>query len=339
VYEGRVPPQFVALLNPGAAPDASEDDLISLPVHPLGELLGSFLIRRAQGNNLVWLIFDVPVSERDVAAEVGRQLDETPWQIVGGQANESISVLRFQSTVSGDIDGTAVVQPIPGSERFELTVEREGSEVVLQVPRGAPAPRLEAEVRERDGGLLVTRVDGGSAREAGLLADDRLVAVAGKPVKSTADLDRALRELAEEDAQRSTLVYILEIGPVGTVGEPRFFLPRSRTVPDNFPARFLLSEEMTVVDIAWQSQPGGAIYQLTALRSGSATNAADEMRTALEAEDWEIVDDRAVGFATILQFADAEGRTQGTVTLDAFQRDEGYTAIVLQLQQSRASGN
>ena len=135
-YEGALPPRLAQLLNPGMTDDTDPADLISLPVHPEGELVGSFLIRRPNGINLIWLIYDVPKADFTVAAELDHQLDQTPWQVVGGQANDSIGVVRFQSTVSGDIDGTAVVQPLPAEGTFDVVVMREGVEQTFRAGDG-----------------------------------------------------------------------------------------------------------------------------------------------------------------------------------------------------------
>jgi hypothetical protein len=337
VYEGEPPPQLVSLLNPDMTEETADADLLTLPVHPDGTLLGSFHIRRPQGSNLVWLIFDLAASERDAADVVSRQLDETPWQVVGGQANESLTVIRFQSTVSGDLDGTAVVQPLPDTDSFPVTVRRGDSEVTLEVARGAPVPRLEAELQEDDGALLVTRVQGGAARQAGLQEDDRVVAVGAKPVKSIGDLEQALRSLGSEQGPRSTVVYILEIRAASEAAEGPFVLPEGQQLPEHFPASFLVTDEMTVLDVTWQSQMAGRAYQATLLTKESASDVAEATRQALESEGWEIVDDRASGFATILQFADPDGQLQGGATIDAFARDDSYTSVVVQLQTSSGS--
>src|SRR5258708_7499568 len=96
VYQGKVPPQLSTLLTSAAG---STKDAAVLPVHPQGKLLGSFHILRSDGTNLLWLIFDVPGSDADTEKVVSSQLNQSPWQVVGGQQNESVLVVRFQSTL------------------------------------------------------------------------------------------------------------------------------------------------------------------------------------------------------------------------------------------------
>ena len=227
------------LLNPGMTDDTDPADLISLPVHPEGVLVGSILIRRPDGINLIWLIYDVPRADFVVAGELDSQLDQTPWQVIGGQANDSIGVVRFQSTVSGDVDGTAVVQALPPEGTFEVVVIRDGSEQAFALEQGAPAPLLEAELDERSEGIVIVRLDPGAALDAGLQPTDRIVSIAGMPVSTLADIARVTRALGEGAAAASTITYILEIRPpfaapgrdVRTAARPRAAVEFPRPVP------------------------------------------------------------------------------------------------------------
>lgn len=338
VYEGKVPPQLSALLNPGVAADAK--DQVALPVHPEGKLVGSFHIRRSDGTNLVWLIFDVVGADAAVEQLVAEQLNQTPWQVIGGQTSEALAVVRFQNTLSGDVEGTAVIQPLPTGTSFDLTVQRAGKDVKLTMPRSAPAPRLAAEVVEQSDGLVVRTLEGFDSA-TGLQADDRIVSVAASPVKTTADLDRALRALADAGARKASLVYILEIKPQIARKDPTFILPQSRTLPESFPARFLIADTMTVLDSRWSSQGGqGVAYQTTLLTKSSSRDAAQEVRQAIRREGWRITDDQAVGFATQIDFTDAASRITGRARIDAFPADQSFTALSLEMQSTpQRSGN
>jgi hypothetical protein len=64
----------------------------------------------------------------------------------------------------------------------------------------------------------------------------------------------------------------------------------------------------------------------------------DDYRALLEERGWEIVDDRAVGFGTVISFTSADGALQGTASIDTFEEDDDYTAILLELQTSSRGG-
>lgn len=254
VFEGALPPTLSDALNPGRTPETLDEDLVAIPVHPDGELLGSYRLRRPDGIDSFFLFYDVPQSDRDVEVALRQQLDQTPWQVVGGQSGGSISTVRFRSTVSGDIDGQAAITPLPDR---------------------------------------VTE-DGGST-----------------PV--------------------SNIIYILQVQPAEAPEPPPFVLPPSREVPVDFPLPFLL-DGMDVLTVAWGTQPGATIYQATLLSSESAFDVAERYRNGFEAAGWQLDDDRAVGFATVLAFSLDEGASMAQLTIDAFEQDDSFTAVQLRLQ-------
>jgi len=334
-YDAELPPRLVRLLNPGMTDDTDPADLISLPVHPEGVLVGSILIRRPDGINLIWLIYDVPKADYAVAGELDSQLDQTPWQVIGGQANDSIGVVRFQSTVSGDIDGTAVVQALPPEGTFEVVVIRDGSEQTFALEQGAPAPLLEAELDERSDGVVIVRLDPGAALDAGLQPTDRIVSIAGTPVSTLADIARVTRALGEGAAAASTVTYILEIRPPFAAPDVTFALPPGRELPSSFPAPFLQLPGTVLLDFQWQQQPAGSIYQLSMVTADSNADVTSALRDAIDGAGWSVTEDRAFGFATIIQFEDAAGATQVQATIDAFEGDESLTAVFVTLQSTR----
>lgn len=334
-FEGALPPRLVQLLNPGMTEGDDPEDLVSLPVHPEGELVGSFQIRRPEGVNLIWLIYDVPKADNIVAAELDIQLDQTPWQVIGGQGNDSIGVIRFQSTVSGDIDGTAVVQPLPAQGTFEVVVVRDGSEQTFELVMAAPAPLFEGELDERSEGVVIVRLDPGAARDAGLQPTDRLVSIAGTPVSTLEDVAAATRALGAGETASSTITYILEIRPPFTAPDVTFAMPAPRELPSSFPAPFLAIPGTVLLDYQWQQQPAGSIYQLSMVTAESNADVSTALRDALDAEGWSVVNDQAFGFSTVLQFEDAEGNTQAQATIDAFPPDESLTLVFVELQSVR----
>lgn len=250
----REPPAgLVEALNPGMTDGTPEDDLIRLRVHPEGVLVGSFRIVHPDGTIDFWLVYDVPGADGDVEADLLRQLDESPWQVIAGQSSDVQAGIRFQSTLSGDIEGTAIIRPIVGAEGGPLT----------------------------------------------------------------------------------SVVYIIEVTPLEQATAPKFELPAPRPVPEDFPAHFLVLEGMTPINVIWGSSPAGVSYQLVMLTRESAFDVATAYRNRLEEEGWELVEDRAVGFATVLEFQSEDGNVTASLTADAFSEDDRYTAIVIELSRSR----
>ena len=235
-------------------------ELIRLPVHRPGDLVGSFRIERPDAVVRFWLIYDHREDAFTVERALARQLDETPWQVVAGQSTVSESGLRFQPTVSGDIEGTAIIRRVAGADA--------------------------------EGGPL------------------------------------------------TSVVYVLEVRPEQLAAEPEFELPDPRLIPEHFPAPFLVLEGMTPITVLWGSSSAGKSYQLVLLTRESAFDVAAEYRERLAAEGWELLDDRAVGFATVLEFQTEDGGTRGSLAADAFAEDELYTSVVVELMVSpRSSGN
>ena len=256
VRSAEFPVGMSEALNPGLTDDTPQEDIVALPVHS-GELIGSFRIVEPDGVISFYLLYDIRLDDRAVNEALMRQLDESPWQVVAGQSTETQSAIRFQSTVSGDIEGRAFIRPI-----------------------------------------------------------------------------------ADPDGPLTSVVYILQVRPPKLTEAPDFQLPAPRPVPDDFPAPFLVLEGMTPITVQWSSSPVGDSYQLVLLTLESAFDVAAEYRERFEAEGWELTDDRAIGFATVLDFQSGDGATQGNLSADSFADDDSYTSVVLDLLVSaRASDN
>lgn len=252
VYDGELPPDLVDALNPDATEETADEDLIKLPVHPEGVLRGSFYVEQPDGVGRYWLLFDVMKPDTEVESDLSVQLDQSPWQVTAGQSTESLTLIRFTSTRSGDIDGTAALRPI-------------------ETP----------------------------------------------------------------DGPGTSIAYLLEIRPGRVVSTPDFKLPGSRALPENFPAGFLVGSGMTIFDVNWGSAPGIAEFDLTLLSTDSASRVSDELRDALAREGWQLTRDDAIGFATILEFSDADGDISGVASIDAFAGDDSFTSVLIQIRETR----
>ena len=328
VYKQALPPTLAELLNPGLTDDTPPDDVSALPVHPDGVLLGSYHVRRRDGTNEIWIMFDVPGRDADVEAVIQAQMDETPWQVTGGQSNEVISAVSFQSTVSGDIEGFVTVQPLPSAPTFTVVVERDGETLELELARGASFPELDLRYRELTDGLKVTAVLSDFEFRTG----DLIVAVGGQSVSDEGELAKALRELASVGEPRASVVYRLTIQAPSAPAEPVFVVPAARPIPKGFPVTFLVSDDLTLVDVSWANQVEGEFYQVTLVTKRSAFEVATEYRELLAAAGWELIDDQAQGFGTILSFEDAESGYAGIANIDQFPSDESLNAVTIRIQ-------
>ena len=271
--------RFAAGVAASDDPAATADELFidvptALPVHPEGELLGSVLTRRTNGELAYFIVYDTPGPQIEAERLVSEQLDQTPWQVTGGRSNRDLGFFQFQNTLSADITGFVWILPRTAD------------------PDGAG--------------------EGDEASET--------------PAASA------------EPGPGSSVIYLMQSQPAIAPEDPPFELPdEGRPVPDVFPAAFLLEGEQTVLELFWSKQPGVSGYQLTVLTPGSSFEATELYRERIEAQGWEIVEDQAVGFATILEFASEDGRLQGSISIDTFAEDDGYTQITLQIQSAAGS--
>ncbi len=277
--------RFASGLRAAEDPQAVRDDLFlsdiaSLPVHPDAVLVASGRIDNPDGQQRYFIVFDLMGSSTEIEQTVSEQLDQSPWQVTGGQSSEEIAIVQFQSTMSADVQGVAWVQPILSSATLEAAAA--------------------------------------ASAEAG---DDGEGATDPTPTI---------------EGPLTSLLYLVQALPITSAAEEDddFELPAARPLPHEFPAAFLIDEDMTVIGTAWNRQPGGTAYQVTVLVTGSSFDFAESYRERFEAEGWELTTDDAVGFATLLGFASEDDGIQGQVQLDAFAPDEGYTEIVISLQIS-----
>ncbi|MEX2374272.1 MAG: hypothetical protein WD942_01635 [Dehalococcoidia bacterium] len=334
VLERELPPDLIDLLNPRRTADTPAADLIAFPVHPEGELLGSYLLRRMNGEQVVWIFYDVPAATlASVTDTVSSQLDETPWQVVGRQGNRSFSFLRFENTRSGDVTGNAIVEVAPPADAYALTVLRDGAEVTLDIQRVSPTPAIEAELGDD---LEVSRVLPGLARDAGLQEGDRIIRVEATDVSTEDQLQRAFEALSAAP-QYISVIYSLEFAsPADTT--PPLVMSEDVTLPASFPARdawagLAVDEYQAVVD------PSGSFFGASFLSEDGSATVTDGIRRALEGSGWTIVADEPVGLATQIQFERADERLAGIARIDESAFNDALTEVTVQIQTTPPGGN
>lgn len=330
VYERALPPYFVDLLNPDRDADTPEEDLIAFPVHPEGDLLGSYLLRRVDGSQITWLFYDVPASTiGDTLEVVSGQLDASPWQVLSRSGSRSNRVLGFESTRNEDITGNAILEPVAQSEDFALVVERDDAEVTLTIPRAATVPLIEAAYNDA---LVVETVLPGFAREAGLQEGDQILRVEETEVSDAQDLHLALQDL-NSGAGTVALLYLIQFAPPLQVEEPPFVTASDLTLPADFPAQE--AWDGLTLDSYEASRDSSGRYFFAALFSeDSPTSVAGGVRDALEAGGWEITSDQAAGFGTDLEYLHEGDGLIGVASINESALDDTLTQVLVQIQSA-----
>jgi hypothetical protein len=259
VVTAAVPAELSVALNPEMTAETPASELIGLRVHRPEDIVGSFMIERPDGIRSFWLIYDHAESAVDVETAMGQELNEMPWQITAGQSTDTESGLRFQSTVSGDIDGTAII--------------------------------------------------------------------------------RSIRDVDHEEGPLTSVVYILEVQAAQPPQEQPFVLPGARPIPSGFPAPELVFDGTIPITVLWGASADGQTYQLVLLTRESSFEVAEEYANVLETLGWQVVNDRAVGFATVLDFEADDGAMVGTITTDTFADDDDFTSVLIELRVGPVSNN
>ncbi len=325
VYDEKLPPDLVDLLNPASTAQAAEK--LSLPVHPNGKLVGSYVVRKPDASHLVWLIYDVAEAPSAVAKKVQEQLDARPWQVVGAQADASGTLLRFQSSTGGELQGTAIVNQRPATARYDLVVNRDGKQTTLKVARSSTVPEIAASLGDD---LVVKRVDTGAAKTAGLKDGDKLVKLAGRDVTDRKSLAAAQQALAAETKPSTSVTYVMQVTPAVEADPPVFTEPATLAVPDKFPVKTFF-DPLIVTEFQWIQQPGNAGFSVSAVSKDGSTALAGRLKDAFVKEGWQILQDVPSGGVTQMQFQHSDGRS-GAAEVGPFEPDSAYTQVAMQIQ-------
>lgn len=327
-FEASSPPGLAEALAAGTGEEAS------LPRPPSSTLVGSGRIARPEGALEFFVMYEVRAPEPTVSEAMRDLVDVQPWQVVGGQSNEGVTALTFQNTRNPGIQGTAVIQPLPSVDRFELVVERDGRERHLSVRRHAFLPVLGAEFAERGGGLVVARIVPGAAATAGLQVGDRVKRLGDREVTDEASLHLALRVLSVAGEPVSSVVYIVRVNPDVQV-RGAFSMPPERALPKDFPAPFLVLSGMSPIAVRWSSGPQGGTHEVTLLTRANQREVLQAYRAVLQQQRLAVASDSAQGSATQLEFVRGDATLGGSITVDTFDPDDSYTAVSLQVRTAR----
>ena len=244
----------------------------------------------------------------------------------------------------GVLVGTSRIDNPDGSQRYILVYDLAGDSTEIEQ---TVARQLDQSPWQATGGQSSEEISIVQFQST-ISADVQGVAWV-QPIASSATLEAVAAEAAASDDEASgdaaatiegpfaSLLYLIQALPPSMAEPSPFELPIGRPLPQGFPAAFLIDDDMTIVNSAWSTQPGGTVYRLTILTVGSNFDLADSYRERIEAEGWELTSDEAVGFATLLAFASEDDGLLGQVELDAFAEDDSYAQIVIDVQVSSRS--
>jgi len=330
VYERALPPSLVDLLNPGATADTPPEDLIALPVHPEGSLLGSYFLRRSDGSSILWLFYDVRESSLGAVIDVVTgQMDDSPWQVLTQSGSRSNRLISFESTRNDDVTGNAIAEYVPDTAALTVVVNRDDEEVTLSVAQFAPVPLLEAAFTNT---LVVRNVFPGAARAAGLQEGDRILRVGETNVASPRELQRVLEGMASGPRSVS-LLYVLQFAPPLRAEIPPFVPVSGLTLPGSFPAaEAWASFDLDQFEV--RKDPSGQFYFGAFFTADTPSVAAGIVRDSLTASGWEITADQAAGFGTSLEFGHEGDGLIGFARIDESSIDDSLTQVFVQIQSA-----
>ena len=261
------------------------------------------------------------------------QLDARPWQVVGAQADPSGTLLRFQSSSGGDLQGTAIVNQRPATATYALMVERDGKQTTLTMVRGATVPELSASLADD---LTVKRVDAGAAKTAGLKEGDKVVKAGAAAVTDRKSLAAAQQALAAEKTPSTSVTYVIQVAPPVEADKRSFTESPSLALPDKFPVKAFF-DGLVVTEFQWVQQAGSSGFSASAVTKDGSTVIAGRLKDALQKDGWRILQDVPSGSTTQMQFQHSDGRS-GMAEVGPFEPDSAYTQVVMQVQTGQSGG-
>jgi hypothetical protein len=147
-----------------------------------------------------------------------------------------------------------------------------------------------------------------------------------------------------EDDRLTTILVSLRViqgAPEQAAGEP-FEPGESKPLPEGFPSDDVpMYGGATVIETLVQREPGAVNYSVTAVTQDSADDVIAFYRGELEPAGWS-VEDAGDGGSTLagaqaVQFASADGTTQGIVVAGELGEDPSFTRVEVQLRTTTSS--
>lgn len=132
----------------------------------------------------------------------------------------------------------------------------------------------------------------------------------------------------------TSVIYIVEIEPNTPPKNKPYELPVARPIPAGFPRDFVF-DGMTPISVQWASVPQGKSYQMRMITKQSSLDVTERYRDVFKRAGWTLSSDEARGFATTLEFEKDGGTSQASVSIDAFEEDAAYTAVIFQMRTAR----
>lgn len=332
-FEEELPRGFEDALNAGRS---DSDDRVTLPPPPQATLRGSIRLALPDGRQTFFVLYEVKGGERAAADAVEVLVDESPWQLTGGRSVSGVTNFEFQNTRADNVNGQVFIQPMPTTDKLELTISRDGKDQKVTLQRRAFMPVLGVELEDRDGAAVVSRLVPGLA-SPDLKEGDRVKKVNGRDVANADAATSALRGIDGDRAALTSVMYVVHVVPEAPV-RAAFVPPANIALPDDFPVPSLILNGMIPAAVQWTAGSGGTTHTAALLTRQSPPDAVNAYRQQLQRENLRITSDTAEGFATTLEFGTADGALAGSINVDLFEEDDSYTVVSMQVRTTRGGG-
>jgi hypothetical protein len=225
---------------------------------------------------------------------------------------------------------------MPTTDRFDLTISRDGKEQKVTVQRRSFFPVLGVELEDRDGAAVVARAVPGLA-SADLREGDRVTKVNGKDVDNAEAAMAALRALDGDRQALTGVMYVVHVVPEAPV-RTAFVPPTGIALPTDFPVPSLVFNGMIPAAVQWSAGTAGTTHTAALLTRQSPPDTVNAYRQQLQRDNLRITSDTAEGFATTLEFGTPDGALAGSINVDLFEEDDSYTLVSLQVRTTRGGG-
>jgi hypothetical protein len=332
-FEEELPRGFEDALNAGRS---ASDERVTLPPPPQATLRGSIRLALPDGRQTFFVLYEVKGAARAAADAVRVLVDESPWQLTGGRSVSGITNFEFQNTRADNVNGQVFVQPMATTDKFDLTISRDGKEQKVTVQRRSFLPVLGVELEDRDGAAFVSRLVPGVA-SSDLREGDRVTKVNGKDVGTAEAAMAALRGVDGDREALTSVMYVVHVVPEAPVSAA-FVPPSGITLPEDFPVPALVLNGMIPAAVQWTAGSAGTTHTAALLTRQSPPDTVNAYRQLMQRQNLRITSDTAEGFATTLEFGTPDGALAGSLNIDLFEEDDSYTVVSLQVRTTRGGG-